>query len=1316
MSVNLSSKRQNELLQETFDGIQACRDEAEAIETEQHDQTTSLKSQLQTKLQALARETTIQRDQLESEWQQKRWAAKEAFQTELKLTKDELQDEVDVAKQRVKKQLSDGEYDWFLSKQRLLKEVEADKEAAHEQYAARKTLLQQQDELFADLVRDAQQISEKYEQPLKVHGGDLLDHPDDSDHLRAHQQTVGRIEKLTLQFRGSLGVRFQEERWYLIAGLLGLLVLPIPAYVASHNNLALAGSLSVVAAGAVAVISWFVSRRLARTTARQFHSTFISAITTGKQQLLAAKEQSKSQCELRVQQLDQHLATQTKKLDDQWRVKQNELRGYLSQRQQELQLLATKRGNLLQQQFTTKEQTLSRQYQPKLDTVTAHHQAAEKELREQCQTGLADAQRRAHQRRTTLQHDWQAKLAQVRDEIQQMQRMANEPELDWGQIRRQWQPPETPAQAIRMGELTCDLETPNRPFPTGEEYQLPFHELRLPAALDLLHNPSLAIETQAADANPSTRGTDAKSRAIDILRLVMVRMLTANPPGKVRFTILDPVGLGQSFSAFMHLADYDEALIQHRIWTEASHIQSRLADLTQHMENVIQSYLRNEFHTIQEYNAHAGEVAEAFRVLIVANFPAGFTEESAQRLLSILSSGPRCGVFTLLSFDPTQKMPRNFDLEDLRRHTNVLTVAAAHTHWQDSPISEYPIAIDELPAEETVTQIMHQIGARAQEASKVEVPFAAVAPASDTWWTGDSRNEISVPLGRAGATKQQALRLGKGTSQHVLISGKTGSGKSTLLHALITNLSLKYSPNEVQFYLIDFKKGVEFKAYAEFDLPHARVIAIESEREFGQSVLQRLDAELRRRGDLFRRVGVQSLAGYRDARPDERMPRILLVIDEFQEFFVKEDKIAQEASLLLDRLVRQGRAFGIHVLLGSQTLAGAYSLARATIGQMAVRIALQCSASDASLILSDDNDAARLLRRPGEAIYNDANGMVEGNHPFQVVWLNDVEKEGYLRELAERQATEHLDLEPAVVFEGNVAADAGKNPQLQNAWSAPAPTEVPLAPRAWLGEAVAIKEAPAVVFHRRSGANLMLVGQQDETALGIMASALLSLAAFSPTTTDARQTRFVVLDGTRPESSLAGYWQNFQSTTNIDVSLAKSRDAVNAIQALAANLATRENAGREDDVTTFLFIYNLSRFRELQRGEDDFGFGGFGDRDDQHRSSPAESLAKLLRDGPNFGMHTILWCESYTNLMRWIDRPSLRDIESRVLFQMSPADSSNLMDSSAASQLGPYRALSYSEDRGRAERFRPYGVPDDDLLLRVRNWNSQRAQSAKHTK
>ena len=88
------------------------------------------------------------------------------------------------------------------------------------------------------------------------------------------------------------------------------------------------------------------------------------------------------------------------------------------------------------------------------------------------------------------------------------------------------------------------------------------------------------------------------------------------------------------------------------------------------------------------------------------------------------------------------------------------------------------------------------------------------------------------------------MRLGIGTSQHVLIAGRTGSGKSTLLHVIITNAALHYSPDELQFYLIDFKKGVEFKAYASGRMPHARIIAIESDREFGVSALERLDVEL----------------------------------------------------------------------------------------------------------------------------------------------------------------------------------------------------------------------------------------------------------------------------------------------------------------------------------------------------------------------------------------------------------------------------------------------------------------------------------------
>src|SRR5262249_19611776 len=113
--------------------------------------------------------------------------------------------------------------------------------------------------------------------------------------------------------------------------------------------------------------------------------------------------------------------------------------------------------------------------------------------------------------------------------------------------------------------------------------------------------------------------------AVRSLQAMMLRLLTTLPPGKVRFTIVDPVGLGDNFAAFMHLADHDEALVSSRIWTEPGHIEKQLALLTEHMENVIQKYLRSQFGSIEEYNIQAGEVAEAYRVLVVANFPINFT-------------------------------------------------------------------------------------------------------------------------------------------------------------------------------------------------------------------------------------------------------------------------------------------------------------------------------------------------------------------------------------------------------------------------------------------------------------------------------------------------------------------------------------------------------------------------------------------------------------------------------------------------------------------------------------------------------------------
>lgn len=776
---------------------------------------------------------------------------------------------------------------------------------------------------------------------------------------------------------------------------------------------------------------------------------------------------------------------------------------------------------------------------------------------------------------------------------------------------------------------------------------------------------------------------------VSALQAMMLRYLTGLPPGKVRFTIIDPVGLGENFAAFMHLADADPQLVSDRIWTEPSHIEGKLTDLTEHMENVIQKYLRNQYKSIEEYNRAAGEVAEPYRVLVIANFPTNFTADAAKRLVSVMSSGPACGVCTLVGVDTAAPVPRDFRLADLEQVAFNLIWKDGQFTPKDPAFAPYPLTLDSPPSSADIAAIVRRVGTASLQASRVEVPFSYIAPPPEKVWSGSTEKGFEVPIGRAGATRRQVFALGRGTAQHALVAGKTGSGKSTLLHALITNLCMIYSPDEAELYLIDFKKGVEFKMYAALPLPHARVVAIESEREFGLSVLQRLDGILKERGDLFRRVGVNDLAGYREAKPGDRLPRILLVVDEFQEFFTEEDKLSQESALLLDRLVRQGRAFGVHVLLGSQTLGGAFSLARSTIDQMAVRIALQCSETDAQLILSKENTAARLLTRPGEAIYNDANGLIEGNDPFQVVWLDESHREQIIAELRDRAPGRSAPL----VFEGSVAADIDTNPLLAKLLSAPTPHRT-AAPTVWLGDSVAIKDPTAAVFRPQSGANLLLIGQDDESALGILSAALVSLSARLAASGDKSITLF---DGTPDDSECADTLRTTCGALGIPTAFVERYTLGTAISELADTVATRMKGEAADRSPRFLIVNGLHRFRELRKPEDDFSFGRKGEK----QTSPGEHFMTILRDGPGVGVHVIVWCDSVTNLTRAIDRSTLREFTMRVLFQMNPNDSSQLIDTPAASRLGRNRALFTEDGMERPEKFRPYGLPGLERLHEI---------------
>lgn len=823
-------------------------------------------------------------------------------------------------------------------------------------------------------------------------------------------------------------------------------------------------------------------------------------------------------------------------------------------------------------------------------------------------------------------------------------------------------------QAICIGQFQTGLKQLENGLPTSADLVPVPSQWQLPAVLNLAEKPGLLVQY---------RDHTGRKAAVDLLQAAMLRWLAVLPAGQVRFTILDPISLGENFATFMHLADVDELLVTQRIWTEPGQIEERLADLTEHMETVLQMFLRNEFATLEEYNREAGEVAEPYRILVISGLPTSFTEIALRRLWSIITGGVRCGVIPLIAVDLQQPMPRGFDLKDLVDQLAVVTWDRENFRWHEPELERWKLQPQALPIPQEFGELVKHLGQLAGDVRKVEVPFHRVAPPLDGIWGKSAAKGLEIPVGRAGATKTQSITLGSGTSQHVLIAGKTGSGKSTLLHALITNAALFYSPDELELYLIDFKKGVEFKVYARYGLPHARVVGIESDREFGVSVLERLDWELQQRSAQFRDAGVADLAGYRRMRPDHPMPRVLLVIDEFQEFFVEDDPLSQSATLLLDRLIRQGRAFGVHVILGSQTLAGAYSLARSTLGQVAVRIALQCSETDAHLILSEENTAARLLTRPGEAIYNDANGLTTGNHLFQVVWLDDAKRERYLAELQTRTSAPTESRRPTtIVFEGNIPADLRKLPAPPVAQGGRRTNQV----TAWLGEAVSLRGALGLDFLPSAGSHLLLVGAEELSAAGVLTAATVSVLR-SPS---ADPPRCLIFNGS-PREELEDLWQSL-NTASAAVECPDAAELETSLNELVDLIRQRDGV---PGARCWLCLFDLARFRKLRRNDDDFGFGGF----DKKAASPSDLLAEILRDGPAVGVHVWIWADSMNTVSRWLSREMQQHLENRVAFPMSAADSSQLIDSPVASRLGVNRAWLYRGDRGTLDKFRPYALP-----------------------
>ncbi|MGH7197028.1 MAG: DNA translocase FtsK 4TM domain-containing protein [Candidatus Saccharimonadales bacterium] len=201
-----------------------------------------------------------------------------------------------------------------------------------------------------------------------------------------------------------------------------------------------------------------------------------------------------------------------------------------------------------------------------------------------------------------------------------------------------------------------------------------------------------------------------------------------------------------------------------------------------------------------------------------------------------------------------------------------------------------------------------------QRAVGIEVPNRKPADVrlygvlnSGNWQSASS--SLSFAIGRDIAGDAVVGALDK--MPHLLIAGATGSGKSVMINTLLTSLLYRNSPSDLKLILVD-PKQVELTPYN--DIPHLLTpVIVEPEKCI--SALKWAVNEMERRYSLLAEEKVRNIQGYNALKQDERMPYIVIVIDELADLMMLA---ARDVEALIVRLAQKARAVGIHLVLATQ--------------------------------------------------------------------------------------------------------------------------------------------------------------------------------------------------------------------------------------------------------------------------------------------------------------------------------------------------------------------------------------------------------------
>jgi hypothetical protein len=262
----------------------------------------------------------------------------------------------------------------------------------------------------------------------------------------------------------------------------------------------------------------------------------------------------------------------------------------------------------------------------------------------------------------------------------------------------------------------------------------------------------------------------------------------------------------------------------------------------------------------------------------------------------------------------------------------------------------------------------------------------------------------SLVLGVDPVGKPLMLDLAKAESPHVLVTGTTGSGKSVAIQSMLASVMLR-SPKDTKLVVIDPKN--EFQSLD--GVPHLAMPRISDDKgTIAQDATAALHKLTREMDERVRRIGAhKDLKTYNEANPDKKMPRLVVVVDEFKDLMGESGGDFQKH---LGRLLQKARSTGIHVIMGTQELTSGMLQEKTIRSNLPVRMAFRATSKQSSRNALGEAGAEKLMGA-GDGLITVGGGEMQR---FQAPYITDKGKDNEWSKLTDSLRKRGTDYEPAL--------------------------------------------------------------------------------------------------------------------------------------------------------------------------------------------------------------------------------------------------------------------------------------------------------------